>query len=238
MENFPVSIDMYTAVVGLLLPLLISTIVSPDWTKKTKGWISFILVFLAAAGHLFFIGDFNIANFPGTLLKILFLATGSYLSFWRPTGVKGFVEKKIGTKAKNTGAYGEQGFAKIKLLIVLAALASLIMAIPAFAGNVTLMWDANTETDLAGYKIYYKVAQGGEPYDGTGIIEGDSPIDVGNVTEFNLTGLDLKNKNYYFVATAYNTSGFQSGYSNEVTTTPPGIPQGVRVKVTVEVIVN
>ena len=123
-------------------------------------------------------------------------------------------------------------------LIILVDLAALVMAAPCFAGDVTLLWDPNTETDLAGYKIYYKVAQGGESYDGTGIIEGDSPIDVGNVTEFDLTGLDLKNKNYYFVATAYNTSGFESGLSNEVTTTPPGIPQGVRVKVTVEVIVN
>jgi hypothetical protein len=123
-------------------------------------------------------------------------------------------------------------------LMVLVAMLFVFMAVPAFAGDVTLLWDANSETDLAGYKIYYKVAQGGEPYDGTGLIEGDSPIDVGNVTEFNLTGLDLKNNNYYFVATAYSTGGFETGYSNEVTTTPPGIPQGLRVKVTVEVIVN
>ena len=123
-------------------------------------------------------------------------------------------------------------------LIIIVALAALVMAVPAFAGDVTLMWDANTETDLAGYKIYYKIDQGGEPYDGTGIIEGGSPIDVGNVTEFNLTGLDLKNNNYYFVATAYNEAGFESDYSNEVNTVAPGIPQGIKVKVTVEVSIN
>ena len=123
-------------------------------------------------------------------------------------------------------------------LIIIVALTALIMAAPALAQEVTLAWDANTETDLAGYKIYYKVAQGGEPYDGTGIIEGGSPIDVGNVTEFNLTGLDLKNNNYYFVATAYNEAGFESDYSNEVNTVAPGIPQGIKVKVTVEVSIN
>ena len=138
MENFPINIDMYTAVVGLLLPLLISTIVSPDWTKQTKGWMSFLLVFLAAAGHLFFIGDFNIANFPGTLLKILFLATGSYLSFWRPTGIKEVVEKNVGTKSKKSDLYGESGFAGIKILIVLAAMISLVITIPCFAGDKTL----------------------------------------------------------------------------------------------------
>jgi len=238
MENFPINIDMYTTVTGLLLPLLISTLVSPEWNKQTKGWVAFGLVFLAAAGHLFFIGNFDIANFPATLLKILFLTAGSYLSFWKPTGVKDAIEKNIGIKPKKAGACGESGFASTICLMTLAVLTALIMATPALAQDVTLAWDANTETDLAGYKIYYKVAQGGEPYDGTGIIEGGSPIDVGNVTEFKLTGLDLKNNNYFFVATAYNTSGFESGFSNEVTTTPPGIPQGIKVKVTVEVIVN
>jgi len=229
MENFPVSIDMYTAVVGLLLPLLISTILSPDWTKQTKGWISFGLVFLAAAGHLFFIGDFDIASFPGTLLKVLFLATGSYLSFWKPTGINDAVEKNVGTKAKETGTYGEQGFAKIKLLLVLAALASLVMTVPAFALDVTLAWDANTESNLAGYKIHYNLTQDGPPYNGTGAMEGNSPIDVGNVTEFSLHGFP-DDASIRFVATAYNDQGLESGYSNEVIgSLAPANPQGMLI---------
>jgi len=107
MENFPINIDMYTTVTGLLLPLLISTLVSPEWSKPTKGWVAFGLVFVAAAGHLFFIGNFDIANFPATLLKILFLTAGSYLSFWKPTGVKDAIEKNIGIKPKKDGIYGE-----------------------------------------------------------------------------------------------------------------------------------
>lgn len=107
MENFPINIDMYVTVVGLLLPVLIATIVAPDWTKQTKGWVSFGLVFLAAAGHLFFMGNFNVADFPGTFLKILFLCTGSYVGFWRPTGIKDAVEKNVGVKGKKIGTYGE-----------------------------------------------------------------------------------------------------------------------------------
>ena len=107
MENFPINIDMYVTVVGLLLPVLIATIVAPDWTKQTKGWVSFGLVLLAAAGHLFFMGDFNVADFPGTFLKILFLTAGSYLSFWRPSGIGDAIEKNIGIKPKETGTYGE-----------------------------------------------------------------------------------------------------------------------------------
>ena len=51
---------------------------------------------------------------------------------------------------------------------------------PSYAKDVTLAWDANTEADLAGYKIYYEPgASGGQnlaSYPGTGAAEGSSPI--------------------------------------------------------------
>ncbi len=95
-----------------------------------------------------------------------------------------------------------------------------------YAGDVTLEWDANTEPTLAGYKLYYKTASSGSPYNGTGATEGNSSIDVGNVTVFTLTGLN-DNESYYFAVTAYDDGAppSESGYSNEVQlapgTTPP-----------------
>ena len=128
MENFPINIDMYVTVVGLLLPVLIATIVAPDWTKQTKGWVSFGLVLLAAAGHLFFMGDFNVADFPGTFLKILFLTAGSYLSFWRPSGIGDVIEKNVGVKGNRVlGTYGESGFIRLNYLCMLTGLAALLI---------------------------------------------------------------------------------------------------------------
>ena len=221
MENFPINIDMYTAVVGLLLPLLISTIVSPDWTKQTKGWMSFLLVFLAAAGHLFFIGDFNIANFPGTLLKILFLATGSYLSFWRPTGIKEVVEKNVGTKSKKSDLYGESGFAGIKILIVLAAMISLVITIPCFAGDKTLtfqwQYDDPVDQGVAKFRIYKSMASGVYDHDNDMLIELPFTIEQ---TEYEVDGVltspDGQTVTWYFVATALDDQGNESGHSNEV----------------------
>lgn len=106
------------------------------------------------------------------------------------------------------------------------------------AETLGLEWTANTETNLAGYKIYYDTDQSGPPYDGTGLAAGESPIDVKNVNEFSFNEIDLKAKNYWFVVTAYSVEGFESGYSNEVNTIPPGVPKGVSIKVMVEVIVN
>jgi len=106
------------------------------------------------------------------------------------------------------------------------------------AETLGLEWDANTEANLAGYKIFYDTDGSGPPYEGAGLQEGDSPIDVKNVNEFWFNSIDLKAKNYWFAVIAYSVEGFESGYSNEVNTVPPGVPTGVKVKVTVEVIVN
>ncbi len=99
----------------------------------------------------------------------------------------------------------------------LALLFALCLVTPSHALDVTLAWDANAEPDLAGYNLYYKTGSSGPPYNGTGALEGNSPIDVGNVTEFTIHGLS-NGVTYFFVVTAYDTEGLESAYSNEVST--------------------
>lgn len=86
------------------------------------------------------------------------------------------------------------------------------------AMEVTLEWDANTEPDLAGYRVYYKTGSSGPPYDGAGATEDGSPIDIGNDTTYTVHGLN-DSITYFFVVTAYDTEGLESEYSNEVNTT-------------------
>jgi len=71
--------------------------------------------------------------------------------------------------------------------------------------QTTLEWDPNIEPDLAGYKLYYGSSSGDYPYS----------VDVGNQTTYTLTDLEA-DKTYYIAATAYNTTGLESDYSNEV----------------------
>ena len=92
-----------------------------------------------------------------------------------------------------------------------------------YSAEVTLVWDANTESDLTGYKLYYKTGSSGEPYDGTGIDQGDSGINISldnlatpDNPSFSLTGLQ-DNEFYYFVVTAVNSAELESRYSNVVT---------------------
>lgn len=91
----------------------------------------------------------------------------------------------------------------------------------ATAFQVKFAWDANTESDLEGYKIHYKLGSSDPPYDGTGATEGDSPITVplselSNPDSPQYT-INLSNTGMYYAAvTAFNDSGIESNYSNEV----------------------
>ena len=73
--------------------------------------------------------------------------------------------------------------------------------------SATLTWDPNTDTDLAGYKIYRATASG--VY---GAALGTVP--AGTVT-YQATGLSA-NTTYFFVITAYDDAGNESSFSNEV----------------------
>lgn len=87
----------------------------------------------------------------------------------------------------------------------------LFTLIPSLCFAVTLQWDANTDA-VAGYRLYYGT-EPTAPFTGTGAVEGPSPVDVGNVTQATIT---LPAGAYYFTVTAYDSSGYESAYSNIV----------------------
>ena len=87
-----------------------------------------------------------------------------------------------------------------------------------FAADVTLAWDAITQPELAGYKVYV----------GTSSRNYGAGTNVGIVTQYTVTGLGPGT--YYFAVTAYDATGRETGYSNEVSetilsadTTPPAV---------------
>ena len=73
------------------------------------------------------------------------------------------------------------------------------------AAQVTLAWEASTDPNIAGYKIYYGNGGGSYP----------TVVDVGNQTTCTIPNL-AAGMTYHFAATAYDKSGQESGYSNEV----------------------
>jgi Bacterial Ig domain len=69
----------------------------------------------------------------------------------------------------------------------------------------TLQWEANPESDLAGYRIYHGTTPGVYGY----------PQSVGKITTYQYTNLE-SNKTHYYTLTAYDTSGNESLPSPEV----------------------
>jgi len=119
----------------------------------------------------------------------------------------------------------------MKRLIIIAFCLLFAMTGTAWAGlGVEFDWAANTETDLAGYNMYRSEVDGG-PYAKIGSSTTTGYTD--STTEFDVT--------YFWVITAFDVEGNESGYSNQVSnmtgtpippdTTPPGTPQDINVTV-------
>lgn len=71
--------------------------------------------------------------------------------------------------------------------------------------SIKIAWNANQESDLSGYKVYYGASSGNY----------GSPVDVGNVTTHELTRLNA-GEVYYIALTAYDTSANESAKSAEI----------------------
>ena len=109
--------------------------------------------------------------------------------------------------------------AQLQLFRIMLALA-MVAGAAAGVQAATASWNANTEPDLAGYKLSYGTQSGVHTV----------VIDVGQVTTYTFN--PPPGKRYYVVVQAYNTAGELSEKSSEVTIdisgtggpTQPGVP--------------
>lgn len=92
----------------------------------------------------------------------------------------------------------------IKFLTCVVGLLLCATARSAQAGTRTLVWDPNSEADIAGYIVYYGTQSGA--YTGS--------VNVGNQTSWQFTIPDMTT--FYLAVKAYNTAGLQSPPSAEV----------------------
>ena len=75
----------------------------------------------------------------------------------------------------------------------------LFFILPAHCADVSLSGNANSESDLAGYRLHWEITSGSPT----------QHIDVGNVTTGTITGLETGVR-YFITVTAYNTLWLES----------------------------
>jgi hypothetical protein len=95
------------------------------------------------------------------------------------------------------------------LVTLLFVIVSLLVPV-AHAGEVTVAWDPNPEPEVAGYKIYFGTTPGSYTVS----------ANAGNITSMVISGLEA-GLTYYFAAVAYDSSGNESGFSNEISYVVP-----------------
>ena len=99
----------------------------------------------------------------------------------------------------------KRSYTTLVMLLILTGQASV-----SWAGTATLSWNPNSESDLSGYKIYYGIAS--TVYTA---VEDVALTATPNSPEFTIASL-MDGNTYYFTVTAYDTSGNESNFSNEV----------------------
>ena len=91
-------------------------------------------------------------------------------------------------------------------------------ALAAANQSLTFAWNANPETNIAGYRLRYGTTSGVYPY----------TVDAGQNLTATATGLD-GGTTYYFALVAYNTTGQTSPLSSELSVVTPGNPNAAPV---------
>ena len=96
----------------------------------------------------------------------------------------------------------------VRIAIILGIIAC--CHVTAMAGELLVTWDANTESDLSGYKVHY----------GTSSRQYSSTVNVGKATQYQAVNL-TEGIEYFFAVTAYDKKNNESGYSEEVSAVVP-----------------
>jgi len=118
-------------------------------------------------------------------------------------------------KNRSSGAKSDRRTRFLRLLVPAAILFCLLVVYVQKGPTVSvkLAWDPSPNPAVTGYKIYYSKTNW----------EQATVIDVGNRTEYTVTGLE-PGVTYRFAATAYSSAGEESSLSKEVIYPPPKSP--------------
>lgn len=90
------NVARWAFLVGTFLPLAAAAIIRQTWRSEIKGGAVFILSAIAAAGTSFLAGDLQRGDLISAALIILVMASISYQTLWKPSGIAPAIEERTG----------------------------------------------------------------------------------------------------------------------------------------------
>jgi hypothetical protein len=126
----------------------------------------------------------------------------------------------------------------VGLIILFISSLNILFAKSGVGAEAIVTWQAGSESDLAGYRVYWGSASRGSAIAVSDFNYGNTQ-DVGTQTSHIITNL-IEGQTVYGAVTAYDTSNNESLYSNEASAfiadvTSPGVPQGVQIIITINI---
>lgn len=85
-------LEMWSALVGAVLPPLIAVVNSPRYPKWIRGVLSVLLALLAAAITCWLKGDLSTGAYAHSVLLVLTATLVTYHTFWKPSSIAPSIE--------------------------------------------------------------------------------------------------------------------------------------------------
>jgi len=85
--------ELWSAVVGILLPAVIAVVKQADWSKAAKTVAALLVCVLAGAVTAYFDGALTPTDLAKDVMVIILAAQTAYRAFWKPSGIDGAIER-------------------------------------------------------------------------------------------------------------------------------------------------
>lgn len=94
------NLTLYMAVLGWLIPMVISFVKQAAWSKQTKGLVAALVSVASAMVGAAIAGHWNPEDVTRSVLIVLTLSQVSYQTFWGPSQIDATIEDATSVNKK------------------------------------------------------------------------------------------------------------------------------------------
>jgi len=92
------NLQLVSAFVGLVMPLVVSVINQEHWSSELKGVVALVISFVAAGVTTWVNGGLHGHSLASSFLIVFGATIATYRVFWKPTGISDKVESATTVK--------------------------------------------------------------------------------------------------------------------------------------------